>query len=220
LLFIRKTYTFYFMQTKSYTTDLLPLIKSLCGAEFAAIELPRIRAMVNSRAKRAYRASDFWPRYLVVGQQRNVVNGYVPWTQNGLEPIDTYVRIHRTQPFVDSSAQDFDFWVDGTGAKLIDGSLNPSTAFVTYKRTLVGSFGDGTGGTIVQVPDEWFEYLAHGTYSDWLRAEGQMEKAVIADQEALDKLSDELIRIDEMRSSTLVSTRISTNANMQSRWAY
>lgn len=208
------------MQTKNYTTDLLPLIKSLCGAEFAAIELPRIKAMINSRAKRAYRASDFWPRFLVVGEQRNVTNGYVPWSQNGLSSIDTYIRIHRTQPFVDSSAQDFDFWVDSTGAKLIDGSLNAANAFVTYKKETTNVYGDGSNGTITAVPDEWFEYLAHGTYSDWLRAEGQMEKAVVADQEAMDKLNDELIRIDEMRSSTLVSTRISTNANMQSRWAY
>ncbi len=176
--------------------------------------------MINSRAKRAYRASDFWPRFLVVGEQRNVTNGYVPWSQNGLSSIDTYIRIHRTQPFVDSSAQDFDFWVDSTGAKLIDGSLNAANAFVTYKKETTSVYGDGSNGTITAVPDEWFEYLAHGTYSDWLRAEGQMEKAVVADQEAMDKLNDELIRIDEMRSSTLVSTRISTNANMQSRWAY
>jgi hypothetical protein len=208
------------MQTKNYTTDLLPLIKSLCGAEFATIELPRIRAMVNSRAKRAFRASDFWPRFLVVGEERVVTNGYVTWDEAGLDSIDTFIRIHRTQPFVDSSAQDFDFWVDNTGARLIDGSLNSSTAFVTYKKEWTNSYGDGSNGTTLQVPDEWFEYLAHGVYSDWLRAEGQMEKAVIADQEAMDKLTDELIRIDEMRSSSLVSTRISTNANMQSRWAY
>jgi hypothetical protein len=62
------------MQTKNYTTDLLPLIKSLCGAEFAAIELPRIKAMINSRAKRAFRMSDFWPRFLVVAEERNITN--------------------------------------------------------------------------------------------------------------------------------------------------
>jgi len=208
------------MQTKNYTTDLLPLIKSLCGTEFATIELPRIRAMVNSRAKRAFRASDFWPRFLVVGEERAVTNGYVPWVEVGLNSVDTFIRLHRTEPFLASSAQDFDFYVDNTGAKPIDGPLNSSTVFVTYKMQWTNSYGDGSNGTTLQVPDEWFEYLAHGVYSDWLRAEGQMEKAVVADQEAMDKLTDELLRVDEMRSSTLVSTRISTNANMQSRWAY
>jgi ribosomal protein L25 (general stress protein Ctc) len=208
------------MQTKNYTTDLLPLIKSLCGVEFAAIELPRIKAMINSRAKRAYRASNFWPRFLVVGQSRTVTNGYVPWTESGLDSIDTFILIHRTEPYVLESAQDFDFYVDFNGAKITDGSLNSSAAFVTYKKQTTDVYGDGTSGTTTSIPDEWFEYLAHGTYSDWLRAEGQMEKAVVADQEAMDKLTDELIRIDEMRSTALVSTRIQTNANMQSRWSY
>jgi len=208
------------MQTKNYTTDLLPLIKSIFGAEFAPTELPRIKALINSRAKRAYRASDFWPRFLVVGEERVVTNGYVPWTETGLSAVDTFIRIHRTAPFVASSAQDYDFYVDFTGAKVLDGALNSASAFVTYKKQWTDSYGDGSSGTTLLVPDEWFEYLAHGTYSDWLRAEGQMEKAQIADMEAMDKLTDELLRIDEMRASSLISTRISTNANMQSRWSY
>lgn len=208
------------MQTKDYTSDLLPLIKSLCGVEFANIELPRIKAMVNSRAKRAYRASNFWPRFLVVGEERDVVNGYVPWTQAGLDSVDTFVIIHRSAPYIADSAQNFDFYVDFTGAKIVDGDLNSASAFTTYKKQTTAVYGDGTSGTTSSIPDEWFEYLAHGTYSDWLRSEGQMEKSQIADAEAADKLTDELIRIDEMRSSALISTRIQTNANMQSRWSY
>lgn len=208
------------MQTKDYTTDLLPLIKSLCGVEFANLELPRIKAMVNSRAKRAYRASNFWPRFLVVGEERDVVNGYVPWTQAGLDSVDTFVIIHRSAPYIADSAQNFDFYVDFTGAKIVDGDLNSASAYATYKKQTTAVYGDGTSGTTSAIPDEWFEYLAHGTYSDWLRSEGQMEKSQIADAEAMDKLTDELIRIDEMRSSALVSTRIQTNANMQSRWSY
>jgi hypothetical protein len=208
------------MQTKDYTTDLLPLIKSLCGVEFANLELPRIKAMINSRAKRAYRASNFWPRFLVVGEERDVVNGYVPWTQAGLDSVDTFVIIHRSAPYIADSAQNFDFYVDFTGAKIVDGDLNSASAYATYKKQTTAVYGDGTGGTTSSIPDEWFEYLAHGTYSDWLRSEGQMEKSQIADAEAMDKLTDELIRIDEMRSSALVSTRIQTNANMQSRWSY
>lgn len=208
------------MQTKNYTTDLLPLIKSLCGAEFAAIELPRIKAMVNSRAKRAYRMSDFWPRFLVVAEERNVTNGYVPWDEASIDSIDTYIRIYRTAPYAISSSQDFDFYVDSTGAKLLDGGLNSTSVFVTYKKQLTNTYGDGTNGTSAIIPDEWFEYLAHGTYSDWLRAEGQMEKAQVADMEAIDKVTDELLRIDEMGTSGLISPRMSTNANMQSRWSY
>ena len=207
------------MQTKNYTTDLLPLIKALCGVEFASIELPRIKAMVNSRAKRAFRASDYWPRFLVVGEERVVTSGVIPWTETGLDTIDTFLRIHVTEPFVSASAQDFDFTVSLGGAKLVDGSLNSTTAFVTYKMYNDAVYGDGTNGTSALIPDEWFEYLAHGVYSDWLRAEGQMEKAQVADLEARDKLTDELMRVDEMGTTNLISSRLRTNANMQGRWS-
>jgi hypothetical protein len=208
------------MQTKNYTTDLLPLIKALCGAEFATIELPRIKAMVNSRAKRAFRMSDFWPRFLKVAQERVVTNGYIPWMEAGLDSIDTFIRIHRTEPYATAGAQDFDFIVDNTGAKPLDGALDSTSAFVTYKMQNTSVYGDGTSGSTTTVPDEWFEYMAHGVYADWLRAEGQMEKAQVADIEAMDKLTDELLRIDEMRSSGLIAPRISTHASMQSRWSY
>lgn len=206
------------MQTKNYTTDLLPLIKAMCGVEFSAIEIPRIKAMINSRAKRAYRASEYWPRFLVVGEERTVTGGVVPFTQAGLDSVDTFLQIHRTQPFQTASAQLIDFYVQNGGASLIDGSLNLSSAFVTYKKQLTDTYGDGSSGTVVNVPDEWFSYLAHGTYSDFLRAEGQQEKAALADIEAKDKLDDELIRISEMNTINAVANRIHTNSNRQVRW--
>lgn len=207
------------MQTKNFTTDLIPLIKALCGMEFAAIELPRVRAMINSRAKRAYRACDYWPRFLVVGEERAVTSGVVPWTEGTLQAIDTFIKVNRTAPYESDSAQDFDFFVTFAGARLVDGGLATATAFVTYKAQNAVTYGDGTAGTVALIPDEWFEYIAHGVYSDWLRAEGQQEKAALADAEALDKLTDELKRVDEMGFPALVSTRIHTHGNMQSRWS-
>ena len=205
------------MQTKDYTTDLLPLVKALCGVEFASIELPRIKAMVNRRAKRAYRATNYWTSYLVIGEQRPVVTGEVGFTSSGLNPIDTFLRIHKQNPYQTASVQEFDFMVTATGAKLISGTLDPSYAWVTYKRQFTDTYGDGTGGTTTSIPDEWFEYLAHGTYSDFLRAEGQQEKSALADQEADAILQDELMRLDEQHTQTIVAQRIMTNANMQLR---
>jgi hypothetical protein len=207
------------MQTKNYTTDLLPLIQALAGVEFAARELFKIKAMVNSRAKRAFRASNYWPRWLGVGEERAVTSGYVPWDEVGLDSVDQFLRIHRTQPYVSASAQEFDFWVDGNGANLVQGSLNSTSAFVTYKKQFDVTYGDGTSGTTLLLPDEWFEYIAHGVYSDWLRGEGQQEKAALAEQEAQEKLTDELLKVDEMGVSSLVSSRIHTHSNMQSRWS-
>ena len=205
------------MQTKNYTTDLLPLIKALCGVEFAAIELPRIRAMINSRAKTAFRASNWWPRFLTVGEERTVTSGVIAYTESGLNSIDTFLRIYKQQPFQTASVQEFDFTLDVNGAKIVQGNLGSTSAWVTYKRQWTDSYGDGSSGTEVNVPDEWFEYLAHGTYADYLRSEGQQEKAALADQEAMMKLTDELMRVDE-QTHGIAARSFQTVASNQTRW--
>jgi hypothetical protein len=257
------------MQTRTYA-DLFALIQALCGVVFASIETGRIKALINRRAQRAYRSSNYWTRFLKIGEERylssdpisatvvadsgyfiatvgdtdftligsssNTVGeyfvatgvgtgtgtvrpalGYVPYTETGKSSVDTFLRIFKQAPYIASSVQEFDFTVTADGATLVDGDLNPSTAFLTYKAQFTDTYGDGAGETS-SVPAEWFQYLAHGTYADYLRAEGQQEKAALADQEAEALLTEELIRLDENHTSGFVSNRIRTNANMQLRW--
>ncbi len=205
------------MQTKDYTDNLLPLIKGLCGQTFATNELTRINALVNRRAKRAYDASFYWPRFLVIGEERVVTSSVIPYEESPLDFIDTFLRIHKTQPYTAASAQDYDFIVTGDGAQLIDGNLDPSSAYVTYRKQLRDTYGDGTSGTVTDIPEEWFQYIAHGTYADFLRMDGQQEKAALADQEAFDILTDELLKISNSRVMDMVAMRTLTNANMQAR---
>lgn len=204
------------MQTKTYA-ELFALIQALCGVVFASIETPRIKALINRRALRAYRATNYWPRFLKIGEQRVVTSGVIPFTESGKDSIDTFLRVHKQAPWVTASVQEYDMMVTGNGATLVTGDLNPATAFVTYKAQLTDTYGDGAGETSA-IPAEWFQYLAHGTYADYLRAEGQQEKAALADQEAELLLQDELIRIDEQHTLQMVANRIFTNANMQSRY--
>jgi hypothetical protein len=258
------------MQTRTYA-DLFSLIQALCGVVFASIETGRIKALINRRAQRAYRSSNYWTRFLKIGEERylssdpiaataivsgsgyfiatvgntnftaigssaNTVGeyfvatgagtgtgtarpalGYVPYSETGKSSVDTFLRFFKQAPYIASSVQEFDFTVTAEGATLVAGDLNPSTAFLTYKAQFADTYGDGAGETS-SVPAEWFQYLAHGTYADYLRAEGQQEKAALADQEAEALLTEELIRLDENHTSGFVSNRIRTNANMQLRW--
>jgi hypothetical protein len=328
------------MQTRTYA-DLFALIQALCGVVFASIETGRIKALINRRAQRAYRSSNYWTRFLKIGEERRLSGdsaaatttvsgssyyidtvgstnyfdigvpfsalfegtitttvltvtsmseglisvgdfvidavgmdnvqitafgtgtggvgtytvspsqstiapgtslatftvgtyftatesgtgtgtvfpalGYVPYSETGKSSVDTFLRIFKQAPYISSSVQEFDFTVTAEGATLVAGDLNPSTAFLTYKAQFTDTYGDGAGETS-SVPAEWFQYLAHGTYADYLRAEGQQEKAALADQEAEALLTEELIRLDENNTSGFVSNRIRTNANMQLRW--
>lgn len=204
------------MQTKTYA-ELFALVQALCGVVFASVETPRIKALINRRALRAYRSTNYWTRFLVVGQERAVSNSIIPYSESGLFSIDTFLRVYKQAPYIAASVQEYDIVVTAAGASLICGDLNPTEAFVTYKAQLIDTYGDGVG-EVSAVPAEWFQYIAHGTYSDYLRAEGQQEKSVIADQEAEMLLQDEMIRLDENHTSGLVSNRIFTNANMQLRY--
>lgn len=200
------------MTTRTYT-DLIAQIQGLCGVNFATIELARIVALMNRRAGRAYKASDWWTRYLHVGEERTVTSGVIATTESGLSDIGVFLRIHRTQPFSSASAQEFDFWVDSAGANLIAGGLNPTSAFVTYKESWTPSISS----TSTDIPGEFFDYIAYGTYADFLRGEGQQEKALVADQEAQAILDEEMINPQHVQTMNMVATRISTNANNQLR---
>lgn len=204
------------MQTKTYA-ELLSLIQSLSGVVFATLELGRIKALINRRALRAFRATNYWPRFLKIGEQRAVTNNVVPYTEAGKDSIDTYLRVHVKAPYVKASVQEYDIMVTFAGATLVAGNTAPTSAFVTYKEQFSDTFGDG-GGESTAIPAEWFQYLAHGTYADYLRAEGQQEKAALADQEADMLLQEEMIRIDEQHTLQLVANRIFTNSNMQMRY--
>jgi hypothetical protein len=107
--------------------------------------------------------------------------------------------------------------VTADGATLVAGNTAPTAAYVTYKAQLADTYGDGSGES-TSIPAEWYQYMAHGTYADYLRAEGQQEKAALADQEADMLLQEEMIRIDEQHTLQLVANRIFTNANMQMRY--
>lgn len=204
------------MQTRTYA-ELLSLIQSLCGVVFANLELGRIKALINRRALRAFRSTNYWPRYLKIGEERAVSDNIVPYTETGKDAIDTYLRIHVQAPFINTSVQEYDIMVTAAGATLVAGNTSPTQAFVTYKKQFSETFGDGSGES-TSIPAEWFQYMAHGTYADYLRAEGQQEKAALADQEADALLQEEMIRIDEQHTIQMVANRIFTNANMQMRY--
>lgn len=212
------------MQTKPYS-DLFDTTQALCGVVFAGIEKGRIKAFINRRARRAYKASNYWTRFLKIGEERSVLNGTIPFDEDGKDSIDTFLRIFLSQPYATTSNQEYQFTVGPSGATLLSGTFNPEVAYVIYKSQLSSTYGAGVSSSdssglatdVTNVPSEWFDYMAYGAYSDYLRAEGQQEKAAIADQEANDVLLDELMKLDEQHTQTVVSPRIFTNANMQTR---
>ena len=102
--------------------------------------------------------------------------------------------------------------MDFDGGNILNiANTSDGTAFVTYKKELPQYTITST-----DIPGEWFFFIAHGSYADFLRMEGQIEKALIEEETAQKYLALELEKIDNM-SNNNVFRRFSTHGTRQSR---
>ena len=204
------------MQERTYS-DLLTLIRSLSGAgSFTTEEQTSILSFVNRRASEAYNMSQSWPRYLVVGEERAIGSSpasTIPYAEAGKNTIYEWIRIHRTQPFLRNSALEFDFYVDSNGAHILNlTTADATSAFVTYKKEL----GQFTANS-TNIPGEWFAFIAHTAYADFLRMDGQHDKALVEEQVAQSYIAIELEKVDNMMNNNTALKRFSTYINRQAR---
>jgi hypothetical protein len=204
------------MQERTYS-DLLTLIRSLAGAGgFTAEEQTSILSFVNRRASEAYNMSQSWPRYLVVGEERAIDSSpasTIPYAEAGKNTIYEWIRIHRTQPFLRNSALEFNFYVDSNGAHILNlTTADATSAFVTYKKELSQFTANSTN-----IPGEWFAFMAHTAYADFLRMDGQHDKALTEEQVAQGYIAMELEKVDNMMNNNTALKRFSTYINRQAR---
>jgi len=202
------------MQVKSYT-DLKALIQALAGvSSFTTEEDSKILSFVNRRAAEAYNLSPSWARYLVISEERTLTSGNtIPYTQATKNNIGEFIRIHRTQAFKNNSALEYDFYVDANGANILNiVNSTDSTIFVTYKKELP-SFS----ATSTDFPLEFFYFVAHAAYADFLRMDGQHGKALTEEQIAKNYLDIELEKIDVRNNNNSINHKFSTYVNRQSR---
>ena len=210
------------MQTRTYG-DLFKLIQSLAGVgTFAASEKDDIANFINRRFFEAFNTSHIWPRYVVTGEERTIATSpaqTVPYVEASKDNIGEFIRIHRTQPFLRNSALEFDFYVDGSGAHILNlTTADATSAFVTYKKeftpfTVSSDYENST----VEVPAEFFQFIAHTAYADFLRMDGQTDKALIEEQTGGNYLALELEKIDLRMNNNTVLKKFSTYVNRQAR---
>lgn len=127
--------------------------------------------------------------------------------------IAEFIRIHRTQPFVNRSAREYEFYVTAQGAHIMNiGGGEASTAYITYKKEFTPFTAAST-----DIPQEWFYFIAHGSYADFLRVQGEQEKAIAEEQIAATYLALELEKIDNRVNNTNLVNRFSTYVSRQAR---
>jgi hypothetical protein len=134
--------------------------------------------------------------------------------------IAEVVRVHRNQPFNKHSAVEYDFYLDDYGITIINPNLNEDgIAYVTYRKKWnpLGVPTEYVLTASTAVPDEFFNYIAYATYSDFLRMDGQHDKAQLEQENANMYLAQELEKVDVIMNNNTVNQRFTTYVNRQSR---
>ena len=156
---------------------------------------------------------------LVSGTPLIVDEQLIPYAQTGKNTIGDFNRIHRKRAFLNKSAIEYEFFVDLNGANILNiTSTTDNEAFVSYKKqftpfTVTSDFYNST----VEVPGEFFNFIAHAVYADFLRVQNRQEQAIAEEQIAQTYLAQELEKIDIRNNNNTVNKRFSTYVNRQSR---
>ena len=137
-----------------------------------------------------------------------------------LAPIDTFIRAHRTRPFYNQSSTEYDYSVQSDGMHVLNvADTSESKVWVTYKKRYTELTTLDTDGVLgsVEVPLEFFDWLIHSTFTDFLRLDGQTSKAVIEESFAKGLLENEIEVAERVSNNNTVLQRIRTHTSQQAR---
>lgn len=132
---------------------------------------------------------------------------------NSVPEIDSFNRIWSSNPLNVNSAIEYEFWVSSDGANVINNDVGLKGFWVSYLKKWEGPYND----TSTNIPSEFFEYIAHAAYADFLRMDGQIDKAIAEENVAQQYLLIELDKAETQRNNNALYRRISTYVSRQSR---
>lgn len=137
-----------------------------------------------------------------------------------LSPIDTFIRVHKERPFYNRSTTEYDYSVNPDGLHVLGvADTSQSIVWLTYKKRyteLTTLDADGALSS-TEVPKEFFDWLVHATFADFLRFDGQMSKAIVEESFAQNLLEDEIAVAERVSNSNTVLQRIRTHTSQQAR---
>jgi len=143
----------------------------------------------------------------------------IPFTETNKNSIGDFNRIHRKQAFLNNSSLEYEFFVDFNGANILNiANSTDNEAFVSYKKQFTPfTVTSDYYNSVVEVPGEFFNYIAHAVYADFLRVQNRQEQALAEEQVAQTYLALELEKIDIRSNTNTINKRFSTYVNRQSR---
>ncbi len=138
---------------------------------------------------------------------------------NASASIGGYNRIHRKKPFLNQSAVEYEFFVDFDGANILNiQNSEDSTAFVSYKKQFTPfSVSADFYNSTVEVPLEFFNFIVHAVYADFLRVQNRQQESILEEELAQNYLTLELEKISIRSNNNTLNKKFSTHLGRQSR---
>lgn len=127
--------------------------------------------------------------------------------------VEIFVRLYDRNPTQNGGGWEYDFFVTPDGAEVIDNQPDLTGFWVTYKAVWDGPYTNAA----TNIPQEWFYYAAHATYADFLRMDGQVDKALAEEAVAQTYLDVEMSKASQQRNMNSLFRRFSTYTSRQFR---
>lgn len=132
-----------------------------------------------------------------------------------LSEMGTILDVHvGNEPYGDYWSDRKKYICDGTGVRLLTNPREETVAYVTYKKNLTDVYGDGNGGTVSAIPNEWSEYMARYAARDIQVGEkvgGDNPSIVIGSREVERAYDDMLWREESQNIQESIGRRIMTH---------
>lgn len=130
-----------------------------------------------------------------------------------LNDVDTFIRVFNAFPYNLTGTGEYTFYVQSDGCHVVANSTEAAGFWVCYKKQWDGPYDAVTN---TDVPLEFFNYMAHAAYADFLRMDGQVDKALVEEQVAKEYLLMELIKPQNQANGQLLS-RFQSHGSRQNR---
>ena len=150
---------------------------------------------------------------LAAGTGSEVYTGTGTITPVAIPEVGEFNRILSGNPYSAGGYREFQFVVDSEGAKIINRGGTASGAWVNFKQEWPGPYTTAS----TDIPQEFFNYTAHAAYADFLRMDGQTDKAIVEEKVAQNYLDIELMKAENQSNVNNSYRRISTYTSRQYR---
>lgn len=147
------------------------------------------------------------------GTGTEIYTGTATITPSELPEIGEFNRIYSGNPYTSKGYLEFQFLVDVDGASIINRGVNNNGAWVNFKEEWPGPYTTAS----TDIPQEFYNYTAHAAYADFLRMDGQVDKAIVEEKLAQSYLDIELMKAENQSNVTNSYRRISTYTSRQYR---